>query len=61
MHNGTDDTFTDSKTGAVFFPSTTQPVESVDTSPVYGNATSYVTYSNKFKYLGYKSTWCYDA
>eukprot|EP00957_Ditylum_brightwellii_P182522 13903282-Ditylum_brightwellii.AAC.1 len=61
MHIGTDGTYTDSKTEAVFFLSTTQPVESVDTSPVYINATSYVIHSNKFEYLGYKGTWCYDA
>eukprot|EP00957_Ditylum_brightwellii_P134240 10234278-Ditylum_brightwellii.AAC.1 len=61
MHIGTDGTFTDSKTEAVFFLSATQPVELVDTSPVYVNATGYVTYSDKFKYLGYKGTWCYDA
>ena len=52
MHIGTDGTFTDSKTEAVFFPSATQTVTSADTSPVYVNATGYVTYSDKFKYLG---------
>eukprot|EP00957_Ditylum_brightwellii_P080906 6154411-Ditylum_brightwellii.AAC.1 len=49
MHIGTDGTF---KTEAVFFPSATQSVELVDTSPVYVNATGYVTCSDKFKYLG---------
>eukprot|EP00957_Ditylum_brightwellii_P130960 9989589-Ditylum_brightwellii.AAC.1 len=57
----TDGTFTNSKTEAVFFPSATQSGTSVDTSPVYVNNTGYVTYSDKFKYLGYKRTWCYDA
>eukprot|EP00957_Ditylum_brightwellii_P016761 1261527-Ditylum_brightwellii.AAC.1 len=52
IHIGTDGIFTDSKTEAVFFPSTTQSVESVDTSPVYVNTTGYVTYSGKFKYMG---------
>eukprot|EP00957_Ditylum_brightwellii_P189377 14414581-Ditylum_brightwellii.AAC.1 len=52
MHIRTDGTLTDCKTEAVFFPSATQSVESVDTSPVYVNDTGYVTYSNKFKYLG---------
>eukprot|EP00957_Ditylum_brightwellii_P092191 7018649-Ditylum_brightwellii.AAC.1 len=61
MHIGTDGTFTNSKTEAVFFPSATQSITPADTSPVYINDTGYVTYSNKFKYLGYKSTWCYDA
>ena len=52
MHIGTDGTFTDSKTEAVFFPSATQSITSADTSPVYVNETGYVTYSDKFKYLG---------
>eukprot|EP00957_Ditylum_brightwellii_P078939 6002343-Ditylum_brightwellii.AAC.1 len=52
MHIGTDDTFTNSKTEAVFFPSATQSTESVDTSLVYVNDTGYITYSKKFKYLG---------
>ena len=52
MHIRTDGTLTDCKTEAVFFPSATQSVESVDTSPVYVNDTGYVTYSDKFKYLG---------
>eukprot|EP00957_Ditylum_brightwellii_P206201 15347289-Ditylum_brightwellii.AAC.1 len=61
MHIGTDGTFTDSKTEAVFFPSATQSATSADTNPVYVKDTGYVTDSDKFKYLGYKSTWCYDA
>eukprot|EP00957_Ditylum_brightwellii_P033802 2561779-Ditylum_brightwellii.AAC.1 len=61
MHIRTDGTFTDSKTKVIFFMSATQPAVLVDTSPVYVNNTGYVTYSNKFKCMGYKSTWCYDA
>eukprot|EP00957_Ditylum_brightwellii_P097315 7412246-Ditylum_brightwellii.AAC.1 len=41
MHIGTDGTFTNSKTEAVFFP-----------HYIYVNDTGYVTYSDKFKYLG---------
>eukprot|EP00957_Ditylum_brightwellii_P144412 11001254-Ditylum_brightwellii.AAC.1 len=52
MHIRTDGTFTDSKTETVFFPSSTQSAESVDTSPVYVNATGHVTNSDKFKILG---------
>eukprot|EP00957_Ditylum_brightwellii_P156827 11936098-Ditylum_brightwellii.AAC.1 len=52
MHIGTDGTFTDSKTKAVFFSSATQSITSAYTSPVYVSETGYVTYSNKFKYLG---------
>eukprot|EP00957_Ditylum_brightwellii_P103083 7855463-Ditylum_brightwellii.AAC.1 len=61
MHIRTDGTFIDSKTEADFFLSTTQSNESIKTSPVYVNATGCVTYSDKFKYLGYKSIWCYDT
>eukprot|EP00957_Ditylum_brightwellii_P202850 15332083-Ditylum_brightwellii.AAC.1 len=52
MHIGTDVTFTDSKTEAIFFPSATQSITSADTSPVYVNKTGYVTYCDKFKHLG---------
>eukprot|EP00957_Ditylum_brightwellii_P060483 4592488-Ditylum_brightwellii.AAC.1 len=52
MHIGTDGTFTNSKTEAVFFLSATHSIESIDTSPVYVNNTGYVTYLDKLKYLG---------
>eukprot|EP00957_Ditylum_brightwellii_P161724 12313237-Ditylum_brightwellii.AAC.1 len=52
MHIGTNVTFTESKTEAVFFPSTIQSIMSADTSSVYISDTGYITYSDKFKYLG---------
>ena len=56
MHIKTDGTFTDSKIKAVFFLSATQSITSADTSPVYISNTGYITYSNKFKYLGLNVT-----
>ena len=52
MHIGTDGSFSDSKTEAVVFPAPGQILSSFDTSPVYINDTGYVTYTDKFKYLG---------
>eukprot|EP00957_Ditylum_brightwellii_P026787 2026328-Ditylum_brightwellii.AAC.1 len=52
MHNGTDGSFSDSKTEADFFPSTSHPIKLHNLSPVYVTSMGYVTYCNKFKYLG---------
>eukprot|EP00957_Ditylum_brightwellii_P005980 452932-Ditylum_brightwellii.AAC.1 len=50
MHIGSDGTFSDSKTEAVFFPSASHPIESHDPSPVYVTSSGCVTtYCDKFK------------
>eukprot|EP00957_Ditylum_brightwellii_P115635 8820465-Ditylum_brightwellii.AAC.1 len=52
MHIGTDGSSLDSKTEAVFFSSASHPIKSHNLSPVYVTDIGYITYCNKFKYLG---------
>ena len=51
MHIGTDGTYKDSKTEAVFFPPPGIDPNTVDTPPVQV-ANGYITYTPSFKYLG---------
>eukprot|EP00957_Ditylum_brightwellii_P098064 7470040-Ditylum_brightwellii.AAC.1 len=52
MHIQTDGSFSDSKTKAVVFPAPSQTLSSFNTSPVHIDDIGYVTYTDKFKYLG---------